>query len=144
MTRSSKRLAALAVIAALSAHTALACANPTDAQVVNGNVVITSPGNTLIVTNTPNAIINWQVFSISAGEITNFVLQSVASPASTLVVSPQRGARGLTSLWASLQGFSVPAQSVTAFSPATIAPSRPAPVAMQSVSVNLSKREPVF
>ena len=65
---------------------ALACcfcfgaqANPLGAQVVNGSAAITQAGNVLTVTNTPNAIINWQGFSIGAGETTRFVQQSASS-----------------------------------------------------------------
>ena len=46
----------------------LAFANPYGPQVVNGNVTFQNQGNTLTVTNSPNSIINWQGFSIGAGE----------------------------------------------------------------------------
>src|SRR3989338_7221672 len=41
-------------------------ANPVGAQVVNGTAVISQIGNTLTVTNSPNAIINWQGLSNQA------------------------------------------------------------------------------
>ena len=65
---------------------ALACcyglsaqANPTGAQIVSGSASINQNGNLLTVTNTPNAIINWQGFSIGVGQTTNFVQQSISS-----------------------------------------------------------------
>lgn len=54
-------------------------ANPLGAQVVNGQVSIASQGNVLTVTNSPGAIINWQSFSIGAGELTRFVQQGASS-----------------------------------------------------------------
>ena len=46
---------------------------------VNGTVSFSQQGNTLAITNTPNAIINWQSFSINGNETTRFVQQSAAS-----------------------------------------------------------------
>ena len=54
-------------------------ANPTGATVVNGQVTFNANGNTLTVINTPGSIINWQGFSISAGELTRFMQQSASS-----------------------------------------------------------------
>lgn len=54
-------------------------ANPLGAQVINGQVSIASQGNVLTVTNSPGAIINWQSFSIGAGELTRFVQQGASS-----------------------------------------------------------------
>ena len=55
-------------------------ANPTGAQVVNGTVSMARPNAaTLNVTNSPGAIINWQGFSIGAGEATRFIQQSSSS-----------------------------------------------------------------
>ncbi|WP_241687844.1 filamentous hemagglutinin N-terminal domain-containing protein [Janthinobacterium sp. 17J80-10] len=56
-----------------------ALANPFGAQVVNGQVSIAGQGNVLTVTNSPGAIINWQSFSIGAGELTKFVQQGASS-----------------------------------------------------------------
>ena len=74
---------------------ALACcyslhaqANPTGAQVVNGTASINQTGNLLTVTNSPNAIINWQGFSIGAGQTTNFVQQSASSSVLNRVIGP--------------------------------------------------------
>jgi filamentous hemagglutinin family protein len=65
---------------------ALACcyglsaqANPIGAQIVNGTANINQNGNLLTITNSPNAIINWQGFSIGSGETTNIIQQSVNS-----------------------------------------------------------------
>jgi len=70
-------LAALAVASCFAAGSAFA--NPTGPTVVNGTAAIHQAGNLLQVTNSPNAIINWQSFSIGANEITRFIQQSQAS-----------------------------------------------------------------
>ncbi len=49
---------------------------PSGPQVVNGQVGFSSQGNTLTITNSPSSIINWQAFSIGAGEAVRFVQQS--------------------------------------------------------------------
>lgn len=64
---------ALAVAACFSLA---ANANPTGPSVVSGSAAFRQAGNLLQVTNSPSAIINWQSFSIGAGEITKFVQQS--------------------------------------------------------------------
>src|SRR5262245_29857410 len=61
-------------------------ANPTGPTVVNGQVTINQAGNLLSITNSPNSIINWQSFSIGAGEITRFTQQSAASAVLNRVV----------------------------------------------------------
>lgn len=55
----------------------LVLANPSGAQIVNGQVSLDSstPG-VLNITNSPNAIINWQDFSIGQNEITQFIQQN--------------------------------------------------------------------
>jgi filamentous hemagglutinin family protein len=53
-----------------------ALANPLGPQVVNGQASFAQQGNTLAITNSPNAIINWQSFSINSGEITRFIQQN--------------------------------------------------------------------
>ena len=60
-------------------HATFALANPTAPTVVSGSASFQSSGNTLTVTNTPGAIINWQSFSIGAGATTRFVQQSAAT-----------------------------------------------------------------
>ena len=63
-------------------------ANPSGAQVVSGTANIKQSGNLLTVTNSPNAIINWQGFSIGAGQTTNFIQQSASSSVLNRVVGP--------------------------------------------------------
>jgi filamentous hemagglutinin family protein len=53
-----------------------AFANPTGPAVVSGTASFSIVGSTLTVTNTPNTIVNWQTFSIGAGETTRFNQQS--------------------------------------------------------------------
>ena len=64
-----------------------AFANPTGPRVVNGNATIVRNGNLLQITNTPNAILNWQSFAIGANEITRFVQQSASSAVLNRVVT---------------------------------------------------------
>src|SRR5688500_4888817 len=57
-----------------------ALANPTTPQVVSGTAAFARPdARTLNVTNSRGAIINWQGFSIGAGEVTRFVQPSSSS-----------------------------------------------------------------
>jgi len=70
---------AAASISLAFAHASL-WANPTGPQVVSGQVNFQQPSASVLnVTNSPGAIINWQGFSIGAGEVTRFVQQSAAS-----------------------------------------------------------------
>ncbi|MES3021166.1 MAG: filamentous hemagglutinin N-terminal domain-containing protein, partial [Pseudomonadota bacterium] len=68
---------------ALALLVAAACASsqgaPKTPQVVNGAATFTQNGNVYTITNTPNTIINWDAFSIEAGEITRFVQESASS-----------------------------------------------------------------
>ena len=61
-------------------------ANPTAPTVVHGSVQFNQVGSSLNVTNSPNAIINWQSFSIDAGETTRFIQQSANSAVLNRVV----------------------------------------------------------
>jgi filamentous hemagglutinin family protein len=72
------KLLALSVAACfgLSEHV---LANPTGASVVSGNASFATSGNALTVTNSANAVINWQSFSIGVNEITKFVQPSALS-----------------------------------------------------------------
>ncbi|WP_219114897.1 YDG domain-containing protein [Janthinobacterium sp. UMAB-56] len=54
-------------------------ANPALPQVVHGQATFNQQGNIFSITNTPNTIINWQSFSIHAGEITRFIQQNGSS-----------------------------------------------------------------
>ncbi len=64
----------------------LAHGNPVGPQVVNGQASFATRGGQLSITNTPGTIINWQQFSINAGETTRFIQQSAASSVLNRVV----------------------------------------------------------
>jgi len=50
---------------------------PMGPEVIHGNVSIANIGNaTLQINNSPNAIINWQSFSLNSGETTQFIQQN--------------------------------------------------------------------
>ena len=53
-----------------------AVAAPTSPQVVAGQATFAQQGNVFSITNTPNTVINWQSFSVNAGDITRFIQQS--------------------------------------------------------------------
>ena len=63
-------------------------ANPVGPTVVNGNASFATSGNTLTVTNTPGAILNWQQFSIGQGQTTQFNQQSAQSSVLNRVIGP--------------------------------------------------------
>jgi len=69
----------LALALALALGSPVLLANPNGATVVRGSASIASNGDTLTVTNSPGAIINWQNFSIAGNELTRFVQQNAAS-----------------------------------------------------------------
>ncbi|MDA8261111.1 MAG: caspase family protein [Betaproteobacteria bacterium] len=71
-----KKVLCLAVAAAFT-HPALA--NPVGPDVAAGSASFATSGNTLTVTNSPNAIINWQQFNIGQNETTRFIQQSAQS-----------------------------------------------------------------
>jgi filamentous hemagglutinin family protein len=54
-------------------------ANPTGGMVVGGSATFGVSGNTLAVTNSPGAIINWQSFNIAPNEVTRFIQQTATS-----------------------------------------------------------------
>jgi filamentous hemagglutinin family protein len=54
-------------------------AAPTLPQVVAGQATFGQQGNVYSITNTPNTIINWQSFSVGAGEVTRFIQQNSSS-----------------------------------------------------------------
>src|SRR4051812_488447 len=74
-----RRLVSLAIGAAFAASGSAAFANPTGGTVAAGSASFATNGNTLSVTNTPRAIINWQQFSIQKDEVTRFIQQSAVS-----------------------------------------------------------------
>lgn len=59
---------------------AVASANPLGPTVVHGNVGITTPGASVLqITNSPGSVVDWQSFSIGAGETTRFIQENAAS-----------------------------------------------------------------
>ncbi|HYC45342.1 MAG TPA: filamentous hemagglutinin N-terminal domain-containing protein [Burkholderiales bacterium] len=90
MKRTTWLLRPMAVAVSSCFSLAPAWANPTGPQVVSGNVQFQGLGTqNLRVTNSPNAIINWQGFSIPAGSITQFSQQSAASAVLNRVVGAE-------------------------------------------------------
>src|SRR6266478_6538385 len=85
------KLIALSVAACFSLSSAQSLANPAGGSVSSGTAGFASSGNTLTVTNSANAIINWQSFSIGVNEITRFVQSSASSAVLNRVV----GANGV-------------------------------------------------
>jgi filamentous hemagglutinin family protein len=63
----------------LAACHGAAVAAPTLPQVVAGQASFSRQGNVFSITNTPSTIINWQSFSVEAGEVTRFIQQSADS-----------------------------------------------------------------
>jgi len=80
------KLIALSVAACFSLSSAQSLANPTGGTVSSGSASIASSGNTLTITNSPNAIINWGSFSIGVNEITQFLQSSSGSAVLNRVV----------------------------------------------------------
>ncbi len=77
LRRQPLRRTCLALLIAACFEPALA--NPSMPQVVSGQASFAQQGNVFSITNTPNAIINWQSFSVNAGELTRFIQQSAGS-----------------------------------------------------------------
>ncbi|MFH1873413.1 MAG: filamentous hemagglutinin N-terminal domain-containing protein [Pseudomonadota bacterium] len=73
----SVRLGVAAVAACFIAGPVLP--NPVDPTVVNGTATFSQAGNVLTVTNSNGAIIDWQKFSINAGETTHFAQTAASS-----------------------------------------------------------------
>ncbi|MDZ4254557.1 MAG: filamentous hemagglutinin N-terminal domain-containing protein [Sulfuritalea sp.] len=71
------RLGVAAVAACFIAGPALS--NPVNPTVVNGTATFSQAGNVLTVTNSNGAIIDWQKFSINAGETTHFAQTAASS-----------------------------------------------------------------
>ena len=65
--------------AALLASSAHVARPPTSPTVVSGTAGIVSSGGTMTITNSANAIINWQGFSIGQGETARFIQPSALS-----------------------------------------------------------------
>jgi filamentous hemagglutinin family protein len=79
------RLCAVAVSACFASLPALS--NPVNPTVVNGMASFSQAGNVLTVTNSNGAIINWDKFSIKAGETTHFSQTSASSSVLNRVLS---------------------------------------------------------
>lgn len=67
------------ITAVLTVGGGVANALPTGAQIVSGTAGINTVGNVMTITNSHNAIINWQGFSIGASETTKFIQPSALS-----------------------------------------------------------------
>jgi len=67
------------ITASLAVGSGVATALPTGAQIASGTVGINTVGNVMTVTNSANAIINWQNFSIGNNETARFVQPSALS-----------------------------------------------------------------
>jgi len=80
------KLIALSVAAAFALSVEQAAANPTGPAVVSGSATFATQGNALNITNSANAIIQWQGFSINANEITRFIQPSQLSAVLNRVV----------------------------------------------------------
>lgn len=65
-------LTTLAAVTSLLFFSSAASALPQGASVVSGTASLSTNGNQLSVTNSPNAIVNWQSFSIEAGARVQF------------------------------------------------------------------------
>lgn len=78
-TRQSRTRRLLCVTLGVSASM-VAHANPQAPSVAAGTATFANPNSaTLEITNSPNAIINWQSFDIGVGETTRFIQQDAAS-----------------------------------------------------------------
>ena len=86
------RVSQLALAVSLAFNGAAQAALPTGAQVASGSAQIGTVGNTMTVTNSPRAIINWQSFSIGQSEAVKFVQQSASSSVLNRVVGGQMSA----------------------------------------------------
>ena len=80
------KLIALSVAACFSLSASQSSANPTGGTVSSGSASFAASGNTLTITNTAGAIINWQSFSIGVNEITRFLQSSGSSAVLNRVV----------------------------------------------------------
>ncbi|HEY4317412.1 MAG TPA: filamentous hemagglutinin N-terminal domain-containing protein [Herbaspirillum sp.] len=77
--RLRKLLPALIAACAGALCVGTASANPAGESIAWGQVTFSRQGNVFTITNSPNAIINWTSFSISAGEMVRFIQQSSSS-----------------------------------------------------------------
>src|SRR5436190_11028447 len=101
--RGAPRVKLLCALVA-SCFAAEGLANPTGPSVAAGAAAFNTVGKTLTVTNSPNAIINWQGFSIGAGEATRFQQQGASSAVLNRVVGQDPSAI-LGTLWSNGKVF---------------------------------------
>lgn len=85
------RLLAIAAASAILLTGGAARANPDGATVVQGEATVSAPGPAELVVDqrSDQAIINWQAFSIGAGEVTRFLQPSAAAVALNRVTGAQ-------------------------------------------------------
>ncbi|WP_166871479.1 two-partner secretion domain-containing protein [Massilia mucilaginosa] len=76
-TRLLQRLCLPLLLAFAGIHSVHAA--PASPQVVAGQATFSQQGNVFSITNAPNTIINWQSFSVGAGDITRFIQQDASS-----------------------------------------------------------------
>ena len=76
-------------VAVASCFAGVAHANPVGPTVINGTASFNAVGNAFNITNSSGAIINWQGFSIGAGEITRFIQKSAVDRSSTASSAPE-------------------------------------------------------
>src|SRR4051812_8568917 len=81
-----RSLIAMSVAACFVAANPDASANPTGPSVASGSASFAAAGSSLTITNSANAIINWQGFSIGVNEITRFLQSSAGSAVLNRVV----------------------------------------------------------
>src|SRR5262245_51095045 len=84
--RFKPKLLAVSVSACFAFSAQNAHANPSGGVFVSGNGVITANGNALTISNSANAILHWQSFSIGVNEITRFLQSSPSSAVLNRVV----------------------------------------------------------
>ena len=70
------RLSRAALCVAVCFGGGSSAAAPTLPKVVAGQATFSQDGNVFSITNTPGTIINWQSFSVNAGEVTRFIQES--------------------------------------------------------------------
>ena len=76
-------------VAVASCFATAAYANPTGPSVASGSATFQSVGKSLTITNSPNAIINWQGFSINRDEATRFLQQNAVSAVLNRVIGAE-------------------------------------------------------
>ena len=74
-----------------------ALSNPFNPTVINGAATFNQVGNVLTVTNSNGAIINWDKFSIKAGETTHFAQTAASSTVLNRVLNDPTAIYGILS-----------------------------------------------